>query len=61
MAKPVSTRALDTMGAMGCVDRVRDDKDRHNVVIKRTVAGALYIEKQAIWSSARDAAYRPEG
>jgi DNA-binding MarR family transcriptional regulator len=45
VAKPVSTRALDTTGAMGCVDRVRGDKDRHNVVIKRTVAGALYIEK----------------
>lgn len=45
VSKPVITRALDTMGAMGLVDRVRDDKDRRNVVIKRTVAGALYLEK----------------
>jgi DNA-binding MarR family transcriptional regulator len=45
VTKPVITRALDTMGAMGLVDRVRDDKDRRNVVIRRTVAGALYIEK----------------
>jgi DNA-binding MarR family transcriptional regulator len=33
------------MGAMGLVDRERDAKDRRNVVIKRTVAGALYLEK----------------
>jgi DNA-binding MarR family transcriptional regulator len=45
VTKPVITRALDTMGAMGLVDRVRDDKDRRNVIIKRTVAGAIYLEK----------------
>ncbi|MCL6705966.1 MarR family transcriptional regulator [Pseudomonas sp. R2.Fl] len=45
VTKAVITRALDTMGAMGLVDRVRDDVDRRNVVIKRTVAGALYLEK----------------
>ncbi len=45
VTKPVITRALDTMGAMGLVDRVRDDQDRRNVIIKRTVAGALYLEK----------------
>lgn len=45
VTKPVITRALDTMGAMGIVDRVRDDRDRRNVIIKRTVAGALYLEK----------------
>ncbi|HWU62703.1 MAG TPA: MarR family winged helix-turn-helix transcriptional regulator [Ensifer sp.] len=45
VTKPVITRALDTMGALGLVDRVRDDKDRRNVIIKRTVAGALYLEK----------------
>lgn len=45
VSKPVITRALDTMGAMGLVDRARDEKDRRNVIIKRTVAGALYLEK----------------
>ena len=45
VTKPVITRALDTMGAMGIVDRMRDDRDRRNVIIKRTVAGALYLEK----------------
>ncbi|WP_454853340.1 MarR family transcriptional regulator [Rhizobium binxianense] len=45
VTKPVITRALDTMGEMGLVDRVRDERDRRNVIIKRTVAGALYLEK----------------
>ena len=45
VSKPVITRALDTMGAMGLVDRIRDDKDRRNVIIKRTVQGALYLER----------------
>lgn len=45
VSKPVITRALDTMGAIGIVDRVRDNLDRRNVIIKRTLAGALYLEK----------------
>ncbi len=48
VTKPVITRALDSMGAMGLVDRERDARDRRNVVIKRTVAGALYLENSAI-------------
>jgi DNA-binding MarR family transcriptional regulator len=45
VTKPVITRALDTMGEMGIVDRVRDTSDRRNVIIKRTLAGALFLEK----------------
>lgn len=45
VTKPVVTRALDSMGSMGLVERERDSHDRRNVVIKRTVAGALYLEK----------------
>lgn len=44
VSKPVITRALDTMGRMGLVARRRDDNDRRNVLIKRTVDGALYLE-----------------
>jgi DNA-binding MarR family transcriptional regulator len=47
VTKPVITRALDAMGELGLVDRVRDDKDRRNVVVKRTVAGSLYLEQLA--------------
>jgi DNA-binding MarR family transcriptional regulator len=45
VTKPVITRALDSMGEIGLVDRVRDERDRRNVIIKRTVAGALYLER----------------
>lgn len=45
VTKPVITRALDTMGALDLVSRHRDDKDRRNVLVKRTVAGALYVER----------------
>lgn len=45
VTKPVITRALDTMGKRNLVSRVRDEKDRRNVIIQRTVEGALYVEK----------------
>jgi DNA-binding MarR family transcriptional regulator len=45
VTKPVITRALDTMGKLGLVARRRDDADRRNVVIQRTVKGALAVEQ----------------
>ena len=45
VTKPVITRALDTMGKADLVSRKRDPADRRNVVIQRTVKGALYVEK----------------
>lgn len=45
VTKPVITRALDTMGEMKLVSRHRDERDKRNVLIKRTVEGALYIER----------------
>ncbi len=47
VTKPVITRALDTMGKLEQVSRRRDDKDRRNVLIQRTVKGALYLERLA--------------
>ncbi|SDT89016.1 MarR family transcriptional regulator [Stappia sp. ES.058] len=47
VTKPVITRALDTLGAMKLLSRKRDEADRRNVVITRTVAGALYLEEIA--------------
>ncbi len=47
VSKPVITRALDTMGMMKFVSRHRDPRDRRNVVISRTVEGALYLERFA--------------
>lgn len=45
VTKPVITRALDTMGAMGLVSRYRDENDRRNVLVRRTVEGALFVER----------------
>jgi DNA-binding MarR family transcriptional regulator len=47
VSKPVITRALDAMGKLELVSRRRDDKDRRNVLIQRTVKGALYLERFA--------------
>ena len=47
VTKPVITRALDTMGRLKLVDRKRDENDRRNVIIQRTVEGALYLEQMA--------------
>ena len=47
VSKPVITRALDTMGRLELVSRRRDDKDRRNVLVQRTVNGALFLERFA--------------
>lgn len=53
VTKPVITRALDTMGKLDLVSRRRDETDRRNVVIQRTVAGALAVERLGDIISAR--------
>lgn len=45
VTKPVVTRALDTMGKLELVSRRRDEKDRRNVIVQRTVKGALAVER----------------
>lgn len=45
VTKPVITRALDTMGIMGLLARRRDERDRRNVLVQRTVAGAEYLQR----------------
>jgi DNA-binding MarR family transcriptional regulator len=45
VTKPVITRALDAMGEMDLVARRRDPTDRRNVIVQRTVQGALFLEK----------------
>lgn len=47
VTKPVITRALDTMGRMELLQRRRDPSDRRNVLVQRTVKGALYVERLA--------------
>ena len=45
VTKPVITRALDSMGKLELVTRRRDENDRRDVVIQRTVKGALAVER----------------
>lgn len=45
VTKPVITRALDAMGAMKLVSRHRDENDRRSVLVRRTVEGALFVER----------------
>lgn len=45
VTKPVITRALDTMGRLGLVSRKRDPSDKRNVLVQRTVGGALFLER----------------
>lgn len=45
VTKPAITRALDSLGALDLLSRRRDDVDRRNVIVQRTVAGLGYIER----------------
>lgn len=45
VTKPAVTRALDTLGGMRLLSRKRDESDKRNVIITRTVEGALYLER----------------
>ena len=45
VTKPVITRALDTMGRIGLLTRHRDEADRRNVLVHRTLEGALAVER----------------
>ena len=44
VTKPVVTRALDALGRYGLTARRRDERDGRNVIVQRTVKGALYVE-----------------
>lgn len=43
VSKPVITRAVDTLSLQGLVKRTRDEADKRNVLIQRTVKGAVYL------------------
>lgn len=56
VSKPAITRALDAMGRLDLVKRKRDETDRRNVLIQRTVKGSVYLSEFAelIVASARN-------
>jgi DNA-binding MarR family transcriptional regulator len=44
VSKPVVTRALNTLGALGYLRRERDEADRRNIFIAPTDTGADFLE-----------------
>lgn len=44
VSKPVVTRALNTLGALGYLRRERDEADRRNIFITPTSLGADFLE-----------------
>lgn len=43
VSKPAVTRALDTLGSLDLLKRIRDEADRRNVLVQRTVKGAAFM------------------
>jgi DNA-binding MarR family transcriptional regulator len=43
VSKPAISRALDRLGELGYVRRKRDEMDRRNVLVQRTVAGSVFL------------------
>jgi len=44
VSKPVITRALNTLGTLGYLRRVRDENDRRNVFVAKTSTGHEFLE-----------------
>lgn len=45
VSKPVITRALNRLGALGYLRRERDAQDRRNIFVVRTTEGAVFLEE----------------
>jgi DNA-binding MarR family transcriptional regulator len=45
VSKPVVTRALNRLGALGYLRRQRDDSDKRNIFVTRTAEGADFLEE----------------
>lgn len=44
VSKPVITRALNTLGSLGYLRRVRDETDRRNVFVAKTNTGQDFLD-----------------
>jgi DNA-binding MarR family transcriptional regulator len=45
VSKPVVTRALNRLGALGYLRRQRDDSDKRNIFVARTSEGEEFLEE----------------
>lgn len=58
VSKPAITRALDRLGRLGYIKRKRDQDDRRNVLVQRTVKGSVHLAEfgQMVIDAGRTAA-----
>ncbi len=54
VSKPVVTRALNRLGALGYLRRQRDDSDKRNIFVARTSQGAEFLEEFGQFIGERD-------
>lgn len=47
VSKPVVTRALNTLGALGYLRRQKDDSDLRNIFVEQTPPGLAFLEEFA--------------
>ena len=61
VSKPVVTRALNRLGALGYLRRQRDDSDKRNIFVARTSEGAAFLDEfgNFIGDGERDGKSRP--
>ena len=45
MSKPAVSRALDRLGRLEFLRRKRDETDKRNVLVQRTVKGSVYLRE----------------
>ncbi len=49
ISKPAVVRALDTLGRADFTRRKRDEQDKRNVLIQRTVKGSVFLSEFSEW------------
>jgi len=59
VSKPVVTRALNRLGALGYLRRQRDDSDKRNIFVAQTVEGAEFLEEFGQFIGDGDSAPKP--
>lgn len=59
VSKPVVTRALNRLGALGYLRRQRDDSDKRNIFVARTDQGADFLEDFGQFIGEHDVPARP--
>ena len=45
VSKPVVTRALNTLGALGYLRRAKDESDLRNIFVERTAQGLTFLDE----------------